>query len=492
MSQILSQVVGQRMRQEQRLTAQLIQAMDILQLNALALESRIQQEIDGNPALELNDESDYADAGPAQEPERSDGEQTAVVAENEAAPEEFERLDNLVTEYDYIDDEGGRPSRSFAGLAEESQAKLDAMANTAARPIGLQEHLLDQWRMLDAPDELRPLGEAIINHVDDIGRLATPLDEIATRITPTPTIEQMEDALFYVQELDPPGVAARDVRECLMLQLELLPGDNRLPMAIVRDHYDELQRNHLPQIAKVLGVSLDEVKTALGVIARLSLHPGAEISHTSAPRVTPDVIVTYDEDSDSYDVRLTRPNQRELRISPEFRRALQTAGKDKAARQFVRQKIEQANSIIDAVNFRRHRLLDVVQAVVEAQREFLEKGEGHIRVLRMSDLADRFGCDPSTISRTVDDKYVDTPQGIFPLRRFFTGGAETSSGDALGWDSIKAKVQEIIAAENKASPLSDDAVVKQLQQRGIEIKRRTVAKYRDQLGIPTARQRRQY
>jgi RNA polymerase sigma-54 factor len=206
----------------------------------------------------------------------------------------------------------------------------------------------------------------------------------------------------------------------------------------------------------------------------------------------PDVVVEYNDQTDQYDVRLARGNTRELRISTEFREALEKSRDDKAAREFIKQKIEAANAIIDAVRYRRERLLEVAKSVVEAQRDFLDYGEQHLKVLRMSDLAARFGCDPSTISRTVDEKYMQTPRGIFPLRRFFTGGTESGSGEVLGWDSIKAKVQEIVDNEDKSRPLSDDEIVVRLSALGIEIKRRTVAKYRAQLNIPTARRRRQY
>ena len=493
MSQMLSQVPRHLLRQEQRLTAQLIQAMDILQLNAMALESRIEQEMDGNPALEYlpDDEGHAADVERDAPDETPEGERAMVVEEGDAR--EFERLDNLVTEYDWIDDEAEyRGSKSRARSLEEADSKLEAMANTAARPVSLQEYLLEQWQFAEVDEETDRIGRVLIDHIDDSGRLSTPLEEVARTLQPPAPPDALEDALTYVQELDPRGVGARDLKECLLLQLNVLPGDTTLERGIIRDHFEDLQRNRLPTIAKALDVDIEDVKGAIVVIARLSMHPGYEIVDRRVPRVIPDIVVEYVEEQDRYDVRLTRPNSRELRISPEFRRLLERARKDKASRDFAKQKIEAANAIIDAIQYRRNRLLDVAKAVVEAQRDFLDNGEQHIKVLRMSDLAERFGCDPSTISRTVDEKHIETPQGIFPLRRFFTGGAETDNGELLGWDSIRAKVQEIIDNEDKSAPHSDDAIVDLLKKQGIEIKRRTVAKYRAQLSIPTARQRKQY
>jgi RNA polymerase sigma-54 factor len=234
------------------------------------------------------------------------------------------------------------------------------------------------------------------------------------------------------------------------------------------------------------------LKAAIHVMSRLSLHPGEQLGDRDMPTILPDVLVEYDAEQDRYTVSLARGASRELRISPEFRQALEESRDDKQTREFLRQKLDSAKALIDAVRFRRERLLDVARSVVAAQRDFLDRGEQHLRVLRMGDLAAELGCDPSTISRTVDGKYLETPRGVFALRKFFTGGAEAGNGEVLGWDSIKAKVKEIVDAEDKRRPLNDDQIVERLKREGIEIKRRTVAKYRQQLDLPTARQRRQY
>ena len=495
MSQFLAQVPRQLLQQQQRLTPQLIQAMNILQLNTLALESRIDQELDANPALELLPGDDEVTAAPETEAgveEKDEGEQALLVAENGNA-QDFERLDNLVREYDWIEDAGDyHGTKSRARLGEEGDNKLDAMANTAARPLSLQEYLLQQWHLVELDDRTRLIGARIIDYLDEAGRLSAPLAEIAAGLEPPSSAEELAAAVEAVQRLDPPGVAARSLQECLLLQLAALPGDNELEERIVREHFEDLQKNRLPAIAKALDVEVTEVKAAIQVIGSLSLHPGTEVIERQQPSIVPDVIVEFNETEDRYVVRLSRGNTRELRISPEFRELLERSRDDKDTREFVKQKIEAASAIIDAVRYRRERLLDVAKAVVEAQREFLDQGEQHLKVLRMSDLAVRFECDPSTISRTVDEKYMQTPRGIYPLRMFFTGGAETDECEALGWASIKAKVAEIVAKEDKADPLSDDQIVDRLKAEGVEIKRRTVAKYRAQLDIPPARQRRQY
>lgn len=494
MSQSFSQLPRQILSQQQRLTPQLIQAMDILQLNAMALESRIEQELDGNPALEAisADDDQVVAPEPAPVADERDGEKALVVSEG-GGSEEFERLDNLTREYDLFEEDSDyRGTRSRARIAEEGDLKMDAMASAPARPVSLREHLLEQWKLIEIDESTRKLGEGIIDAVDDTGRLNLPLEQIAIQIDPPAPLEKVKDALAQVQQLDPPGIAARDLKECLLLQLEAMPVDTDFEQLLIEQHFEDLQRNRLPQIAKAMGVEIDDIKDALQVISRLSMHPGLDVSDQSAPAVVPDVLVEYNELERRYDVRLARGNTRELRISDEFREAMEKARQDKQAREFIKQKLDAAGAIIDAIRYRRERLLEVGKAVVEAQQEFFDKGEQHMKVLRMSDMAARFGCDPSTISRTVDDKWMQTPRGIFPLRRFFTGGTESADGEALGWDSIKAKVQEIVNGEDKSDPLSDDAIVEKLAADGVYIKRRTVAKYRAQLDIPTARQRRQY
>jgi RNA polymerase sigma-54 factor len=482
------------LQQQQRLTPQLIQAMDILQLNAMALEGRISEELDSNPALEELDSvvEEPSDGAPPKDTEYDspEGERTMDMGEN--GEQDFARLDNLVSEYGSDDEFEYSGTKSRARMTEEGDAKFDAMANTASRPASLQEHLLSQWALVEVDAETRRLGVLIIASIADTGRLTASLDILFEQLDPPSTMSRLEDALARVQQLDPPGVGGRDLQETLLLQLEVLPESTELERAIIGEHLEDLEKNRLPKIAKALDVEIEDVKRAIGTIRRLSLHPGEEVVQHATPRVVPDLIVEYDEDADQYEIRLTRANRRELHISGEFRRALEQSRDDKAAREFIKKKIEAASAIIDALRYRRDRLLEVGKAVVDAQRDFLDHGEQHLRVLRMSVLAERFGCDPSTISRTVDEKWMQTPRGIYPLRRFFTGGTEGGDGEALGWDSIKAKTREIIDSEDKSNPLSDDEIVIRLKAQGIEIKRRTVAKYRAQLDIPTARQRRQY
>ncbi len=490
MSQFLSQNISLGLRQEQRLTPQLIQSMNILQLPLMALEAKVREELERNPALE--DELDRTDRS-MEYPNVPDlpAKDAAHAAENLHEAQGFSQLERISREYDFDDSDQGF-GRSRMGSGEDRDAKMDAMANTASRPESLTEYLLNQWSFLEFDDQTRKAGEAIINYIGSEGYLRTPLEEIAESHRPPFTMEEMEEALSWVQTLDPPGVGARDLRECLLIQLDVWPGENELERILVERHLEDIQKNRYPVISKSTGHSIEEIKEAVKHLGKLVPHPGSLVGESEAPRISPDVIVEYAEEGEGYTVRLARGNNPRLRISKRYRQMLADLRHDKDAREFIRKNLESAGALIDAIQYRRNRLLEVAQEVVERQKEFLDVGPGGLKVLRMSELAEKLDCDPSTISRTVADKYMQTPRGIFPLRCFFTGGTESSDGEVTSWDSVKARVKEIVDGEDKKSPLSDEVIAAKLQAEGIDVSRRTIAKYRQQMHIPTARQRREY
>jgi len=276
------------------------------------------------------------------------------------------------------------------------------------------------------------------------------------------------------------------------LQLRALPGENDLEEQIIKHHFEDVVKNRLPQVAKGLECDIEEVKEAILVIARLTPSPGLSVADRRIPRITPDVIVEYADDGKGYTVKLARGNEPRLRISRKYLDMLKDRTMDKSARAYLKQHQESAAALIDAISFRKDRLLEVAEAVVERQAAFFDEGPEAMKVLRMSELATQFDCDPSTISRTVAEKYIQSPRGIHPLREFFVGGTESGSGETTSWDSVKARVRTLIAQEDKSKPLSDDQVVKVLAKEDITLSRRTVAKYRQQLNIAPARQRKEY
>ncbi len=483
----MSQSMGQFMRLEQRLTPQLIQSMDILQLSAQDLELRIAEELEKNVTLELADPAPSAEEAEGQS---RDDNQARVDGDSES----FSRLDRFAREnrLEFEDSSLSHLRGRYTGGGERD-SKLDAMANTAGRSQGLDEHLLQQWVLLDLDDETRRAGETIIYHLNEDGYLKTSLEQVAENCRPAVSADVLERALARVQRLEPVGIAARDYRECLLLQLETLPGDNEIERRLIADHLEDIGKNRLPVIAAATGFSLGEITSAIEVITHsLLLYPAYQVVEKRIPRVFPDVIVEEELAGKGLMVRLTRGNLPDLRIKQEYLDMLKARSNGKEVREFVRKQVENAGTLIEAIKFRKSRLMEVAQAIVTHQPEFFEVGPSGLKVFRMSDLADELGCDPSTISRSVADKFMETPYGVLPMRYFFTGGTE--SGDAAGtsWDSIKQRVAQIIKEEDPKDPLNDDQITELLAKEDIPIKRRTVAKYRSQLDIPPARQRRQF
>ncbi len=502
------------MRLEQRLTPQLIQSMEILQLPLLALEARVRDELQSNPLLEED-----APALP-EAPHDAFNETSQTAAKTEA--EGFERLDRMAREYDF--DPGDRAYGRVQRNTGERDAKMDAMANSAARGPSLQEHLEEQWALMDLAPEVKQAGLIVIDWMDHDGYLRTgaeheapgsngePVgdalalivrrtmdnlqqldDEIAHSVNPPIDAGVLEESIARVQTLEPRGVGARDLAECLLIQLDALSEETELVELLVEDHLEDVARNRFPAIVKETGRDIEEIKQALAVITRLHHHPGLLMSGTEVPRITPDILVDYADDGDGYTVRLTRGSSPRLRISSQYRSLLEARAADSEARNFIRKNLEAAKTLIDAIHFRRERLLELARIVVYRQREFFERGPKGLSVLRMRDIAEELGCDPSTISRTVDQKYIQSPRGIHPMRMFFTGGTETSDGTAISWNAVKQQVKEIIDQEDKSAPLSDDSIARQLSAQGhVKISRRTVAKYRAQLVIPAARERKQF
>ncbi|UCE61352.1 MAG: RNA polymerase factor sigma-54 [Phycisphaerales bacterium] len=487
MSQILSQSLLHQMRMEQRLTPQLIQSMSILQKPVADLETYINDALESNSALEI------AEPEPSVPDTLEPGLRDGIGTGAERDQQSFARLDRYSRDYDLdFNDRLPFPSRRPAP-SDERDAKMGALANTADREISLHDHLLSQWGLAELDENIRRAGEAIIVNIDPDGYLRVPFEVIVERARAPIPLEDLQAALTEVQRLEPVGVGARDIVECLLLQLEALPGDNQVERTLIEKHLRDVAGNRLPAVSKATGYSIGEINEALKVIrSTLRLHPGYLVGDHSVPAIRPDVIVDYAETGGGFIVRLTRGNIPELRLSNEVVAVAKSKKIEKETRDFARKQIESASALIDAVTFRKNRLMDVARAIVEKQREFFDIGPEGLKVFRMSELALELGCDPSTISRTVADKYIQTPRGIYPLRYFFTGGTETDEGESVGWDRVKTRVRELVDAEDRKAPYSDDRIAAILKDEGVEISRRTVAKYRHQMKIPNARQRREY
>lgn len=506
MSMHFNQSQSMKLGQSMKLAPRVIQSMEILQLPLAELEERIEQELEGNITLELAEpERDELDA-----PERADDH-----ADHEAESDSFERLDEFTSdvpdvvenEFDssaaadrFRENDTGRASSRLEG---EPDARAEAMAQAPARQGTLEDQLMDQWRIADVEEAMLKAGALIIAALDEDGYLRVPLSAVAEKAPANAGVDasMLEDALAAVQLLvDPPGTAARDTRECLLLQLDAIedePGEHDAELlahvrTLIESHLDDLSQNRLPKIADTAGISMDDIKHAMEFMRRLSLAPARALAPTRSEFVMPDAVVEYDEEQDAYIAYLTDRRHANLRVNQEYAKLASDKSLEKKDRDFVRTNVANAQWLIDAVSQRASTVLRVLRVVVDAQRDYFDFGPEQLKPLPMTQVAEQLGVHVATVSRAVADKHIQTPRGIVPLRGFFTGGLATDSGEEVSYDAVKAALREVVDGEDKSKPLSDDALAKALKERGIEIARRTVAKYRGQLDIPSARLRKEF
>jgi RNA polymerase sigma-54 factor len=491
---------GQHLRlgQHMKLAPKMIQSMEILQLPLLALQERIDQELEANVALELvepgmRDEAAKLDgvAPKTETPERKTDE----------TAEQFERLRQLERSYgDIFDSDTGRPSSRLSG---ERDRKMDAMANAPSRGASLVDQLRQQWSEAEPPEELLEAGNRILEYVNDDGLLGADLSTILDQSKNLPgvdwTLELLERTVVELQHvLEPVGIAARNVRECLLLQVDALADadedESRWDSwddahALVRDHFDDLIQNRLPKIREKSGMSIERIQLAKALLKRCNLAPGRELVSEDVRPIIPDVIVEFDAEGDQYTARLPGHALPELRISPDYQKMAKDSTVERSTRDFVSRNLRSASWLIDAIHQRKQTLLRVVNVVLARQREYFDHGPHFLKPLPMVEVAEQLGIHVGTVSRAVAGKWLQTPRGFVELRKFFSGGLETASGEDRSWEAVKALMREVVDAEDRKDPLSDAAIAEKLKERGVTIARRTVVKYREQLGIPPARQR---
>jgi RNA polymerase sigma-54 factor len=492
----LDTTMHQRMEQKMILAPRMIQSMEILQLPIMALQERIQQELQENPVLELKETTPEEAAAEAEE-----GGAPAPEAEESAEPEgelvideandelDFNRLDALSKDWEDHFNEEHRRSRG--SLDEEGDKKHDAMQNMPSRPQSLHDYLYAQLGLLDGTREQGKLIRYVITHIDDNGYLTAPLEDIARTFELPVTVAEVEEALRAIQKLDPPGVGARDLRECLLLQLTPETPHRDVLRVLILHHLEDIQHNRLPIIQRRTGFDLTMIKETIEALKHLNPRPGAQFTAENIPYVVPDIAVERNE-AGEYEVRLLDDWTPTIYISRRYidlYRNKSTTAKDK---EYLKRKIQAAQWLMDSIEQRRNTLMKVTKAIIQHQRAFLDKGPEHIEPLKMQQIADLVGVHVTTVSRAVDDKWVQTPRGIFPLKRFFGGGTQTATGEEVAWETIKQKLLEIIDKEDKSNPLSDEDLVAKLHEAGYPVARRTVTKYRKMLNIPSSRQRKDW
>lgn len=486
---------------QMKLAPRMIQSMEILQLPIMALQERILEELQANPVLELRetppDEAPAAEAtdgGDGEVPVKDADERGSelVIDENGSFEEDFDRLEAINEEWGDTFNDETRPS--INRIEEESERKHLAEANMVSRPQSLQDSLNDQLAFLDLPDDQLALCRHIISYIDDNGYVTgtqtdvNVLDEIAQSYDQPVTAEDVEAALRMIQKLDPPGVGARDLRECLLLQLTPETPYGDILRVLIQNHLEDIQHNRLPNIQKKAGFDLHTIHQAIEVLKHLNPKPGSQFASEHVPYVVPDLAVERNDDGE-YEVRLLDDWTPNLYVNQRYLKLYHDKHVDAQAREFLKKKIQAARWLMEAIEQRRNTLMKVTRAIIKHQRAFLDHGPEHIEPLKMQQIADQVGVHVTTVSRAVDDKWVQTPRGIFPLKRFFGGGTHTATGEEVAYEAIKQKLLELIDHEDKSNPLSDEELVTKLNEAGYPVARRTVTKYRKMLNIPSSRQR---
>jgi RNA polymerase sigma-54 factor len=478
------------MEQRMKLAPRMIQSMEVLQLPLLALQEKIETELNSNPVLELDDEQPVTPVEiTTPETAETSEEQELVVRDDSDKVEDFQRLENVSDEYEnYFEGYSYRPVRNDG----EPDRKMEAMQNTAAVELSLNDSLREQWRLMEAPEPVKAAGELIIDYIDEKGYLTLRLEQLHNKDKYPFGLDQLNLALELIQKLEPVGVGARDPRECLLLQMKQFPEDMSFEMDLVSNYWNDLLENHLPQIARKMNVTIDRIGKAIERMSKLDISPGLSVGRNENHPITADVVVEPDGQG-GYQVFSAETRIPSLRVNQFYRKMARNRTIDENTRQFLQKNIRSAQWFMDAIEQRKQTLLRVARAVVDHQKDFFDKGKLYLKPLPMSVIAAKVKVHIATVSRAVSGKYMQCPQGILPLRGFFSGGTEDEQGRELSYDAVKAKLQEIIDTEDKAKPLGDDEIRKKLTEVGMgTIARRTVAKYRSILNIPTARFRKKY
>lgn len=488
-------MLGQKLQQKllQKLSPQQIQMIKLLEIPSIQMEQRIKKELEENPALEEGSEEDEA-----------------ITADNENDEDLFQEGDEDQDEFSLSDymEEDEIPEYRFDGnnYSKDDQKQIDIPISSGS---SFAEYLSDQLALRELDEKQRTLGDYIIGNIDEDGYLRRDLDnivdDVAFSLNVETTTEELDTILEVIHDLEPAGVGARSLRECLLLQIDRKDTDNKTitnAKSILENCFEEFSKRHYDKIVNKLGMPEQDLKDAIDEILKLNPKPGGGYSDPydkSAQQIVPDFMLEQNEDS--LDLHLNARNVPELRLSSAYNEMLKTYSESnnttkkkemKEALLFVKQKIDSAKWFIDAIKQRQNTLLLTMNAILEYQHDyFIDGDEAKLRPMVLKDVAEMTGLDISTISRVANSKYIQTHFGIFPLKYFFSEGLQTDSGDEVSTREIKKILKECIGNETKRSPLTDEKLTEILQGKGYLIARRTVAKYREQLNIPVARLRKE-
>lgn len=472
----LAQTQAQRLMQTQKMQ----QAIQVLQLSGLELEQYVQQELETNPVLE---ELRKAGEGALETPNRDN--QSGAASDGEPFDDVSWDLDAFAGKWQDF----GKTAQDLS-VNRDADARRDYYQNSITKDQSLISHLMQQLHLaIDDPKQVA-LGESIIGDIDARGYFKGSLEAIAEDAGIE--VSEAEAMLERIQRFDPPGVGARDIVECLLLQIDFeMPAEEEL-RTMVADHLDELQRGHLPKIAKAMDVSVERVEELRGMLSRLDPWPGLEYNSEPAQYVVPDVVIERDEETGEFLVGLADGSVPALRINPDYSAMAKRKDLEKDEKSYLREKVESARWLIRNIEQRQNTILKTAKAIVEVQHAFFEKGVEAIKPLTLQEIADRVGVHEATVSRTTRGKYMQTPQGLFEMKYFFSPGLKRDDGDDQSAKSVQSLVKKLVEEEDKRKPLSDQKIADMLKKDGINIARRTVTKYREALNIPSTTLRRSY
>ncbi|MBI2818990.1 MAG: RNA polymerase factor sigma-54 [Acidobacteria bacterium] len=479
MSSMNSLRLNLKVTQKQILTPGLVQMVSVLVLNKLELKEMINQEIIENPILE-----EMLDEGPSSLEEMAANEERAStpadqeILQAEGASDPFDDIDFGSFFDDYLDPGYRTP--------QAETVELPSFENFLSNPTSLIDHLEWQLTLGHHVPAMQSAITSILGNLNENGYLSGTLEEIAA--SSGDKLEDLEQALRLVQECDPAGVAARDLRECLLLQLRALGAEGSLPWQIVSDHIALLEGKQHKELAKVLKKTPEEIAAAVEVIRKLDPFPCQRYNQSQPRLIEPDVYIV--KSGDEYTVVVNEDDLPQVRLNPAYRHLLEPGGSSREVRNYVKERYASALRLLKNIEQRKQTIVRVCQAIIGRQGDFLDYGVDYLKPMMIKDVAEEVGVHPSTVSRAVASKYAHTPQGVFELRYFFSEAVNGPSGSAIPLLILKRKVKKMIEQEDKANPLTDDQIAHILCQQGIAVNRRTVAKYRADLRIPSTHERR--
>ncbi len=476
-------MAGQGMHQSQNLSLQQVlapqlqQSLLILQAPLLELRNLVQQEMETNPVLEEL-------ANEVEEPPPQPKDETKPASSDDEFKAEFDQLAKLDDEWrDYM-----AQSSSYSGRSQEQEDKRQFFFDSIATQETLQQHLMGQLNQTVLNGDDRKTAELIIGNIDDNGFLQTDTDEMSLN-TGIPK-DDFEHMLTLIQSFYPPGVGARDLRECLMIQLRREGKGSSLEHKIISEHMPDLGKRRFPEIARRMGVSVEQVQKCANNIAQLDPRPGAIFAQAPQNYVLPDV--TVEKINGEYQIILNGEQIPHLRISNTYKDIMAQDGNGNEVKDYIRDKIRSGKFLIKSIHQRQQTISNIAHQIVGRQREFFDHGSSHLKPMTMVQIADAVGVHETTVSRAISGKYMSTPQGVFEMKYFFTPGYQTATGESMSNTSVKEAILDLVKNEEGNSPLSDKEIVEILSKRGIPIARRTVAKYRTELNILPSNMRRKY